>query len=180
MTAEDEAFAALVDEHGILRADAELALPEPSYVVFSQRPDAALDLAVLRRNAERFFKTTVGITVPKRYAYDVPLRDAARFVVAPSDVAGGVRLCVGRPTDDRELTLADAADLRAGRAGMFELARRCPTTWFIERNGDDDRTALLLAAVFSTTFLGPIYDGDKLFAVRTARTLLESSARPYR
>lgn len=180
MTAEDESFAALLDARGILRQDAVLEPPVPAYVVFAQRNDAALDLALLRRNAERWFKTTVGVTVPKRYEHDFPLRDAARFVVAPSEIPGGVRLCVGRLTDERDLDRADAADRNAGRAGMFDLARRCGATWHIERLGEDDRTALLLAAVFSTTLLGPICDGERLFAVRTARAMLETPARPYR
>ena len=179
MSAEDEAFATLLDDHGLLRSDARLDPPPRSFIVFAQRPDARLELGTLRANAERWFGTTVGITVPKRYTYDWPARDAARFVIAPSEVGGGVRMALGRPTDERDLARADEADLRAGRAGMFELARRCPTTWHIERIGDDDRTALLLAAVFSTTVLGPIFDGERLFAVRTARAMLESNAAHY-
>lgn len=180
MSAEDEAFATLLDENGLLREDAALEPPSRSFVVFAQRPDARLEIAALRTNAERWFKTTVGLTVPKRYSYDWPARDAARIVVAPSEIAGGVRLCFGRPTDERDLARADEADLRGGRAGMFDLARRCRTTWHVERLGDDDRTALLLAAVFSTTLLGPIFDGDRLFAVRTARAMLEAPGTPYR
>lgn len=180
MSAEDEAFAALLDGHGLLRDDAALDPPERAFIVFAQRPDARLEIAALRTHAERWFKTTIGLTVPKRYTYDWPTRDAARIVVAPSEIAGGVRLCFGRPTDERDLARADAADLRAGRAGMFDLARRCATTWHIERTSDDDRTALLLAAIFSTTVLGPIFDGERLFAVRTARTMLEGTNSPYR
>jgi hypothetical protein len=180
MSTEDETFAALLDAHGILRADAVLPAPAPAYVVFSQRSHAGLDEAALRANAERYFGTTVGFTVRKRFPEGWPERDAVRVVVAPSAIAGGVRLALGGPTDASDLDRADAADLRAGRAGMFDLARRCPTVWHVERLGEDDRTALLLAAVLSTTLLGPIFDGERLFAVRTARSLLEAPARAYR
>ncbi len=180
MSTDDEAFAALLDERGILRDDATIAPPSRAYLVFAQREHAGLDEAALRVSAERYFGTTVGFTVRKRFGDAWPLRDAARVVVAPSTIAGGVRLVVGGSVDERDLDRADAADLRAGRAGMFDLARRCSTAWHVERLGEDDRTALLLAAVLSTVLLGPIFDGEKLFAVRTARALLEAPARAYR
>ncbi|CAN5596425.1 hypothetical protein BH09MYX1_BH09MYX1_19450 [soil metagenome] len=178
MSVDDEAFAELLGEDGILRSDVELTPPDPAFIVFAQRPDARLEPSTLRANAERFFGTTVGLTVPKRYNYAWPMLDAARIVVAPSAIAGGVRLCFGRPTDEHDLFRADEADLRAGRNGMYDLARRCKTTWHVARTSDDDRTALLLAAVISTTFLGPIFDGDRLFAVRTARVMLETAGSP--
>lgn len=179
MTA-DEAIARLLDARGVLREDARVSPPSSAYLVFSQRPNAGLDVAGLRTTAERFFGTTVGLMVPKRYERDWPSTDVAQIVVAPSSIAGGTRFVFGRPVDEADFAAADEADLRAGRAGMIELARRCPTTWHVERLSAEDPTALLVAAIFSTTFLGPIFDGESLFAVRTARARLERAASAYR
>ena len=104
-----------------------------------------------------------------------PVRDAARVVVAPSaTVPGGVRLCIGRRTQKKDLVLARTVDDLAGPAGLYDLAKRCEMVWRIEQSGTDDRTSLLLAAVFASTMLGPILTKKALFGVRTARKILEA------
>ena len=175
MTQADELFAILLDPNGVLRRNATLQDPEPAILVFAQGHEARLDAGALRATAERYFATTVGFTVPKRYVAPFPERDAARVVVAPSTtVPGGVRLCLGRRTQKEDLLLAEAIDKQQGPAGLYELAKRCQTVWRIEQSGDDDRTSLLLAAVFASTMLGPILTKKSLFGVRTARKMLEA------
>lgn len=94
-------------------------------------------------------------------------------MVAPSNLPGGVRLCVGRRTTKEDLLLAETVDKLQGPAGLYDLAKRCETVWRIERSDENDRTSLLLAAVFASTMLGPICTKTSLFGVRTARRLLE-------
>ena len=173
MSQADELFAMMLDPHGVLRRNATLADPDPALLVFAQGRDARLDALALRTTAERYFGTTVGLTVPKRYVEPFPERDAARLVVAPSNLPGGVRLCVGRRTTKEDLLLAETVDKLQGPAGLYDLAKRCETVWRIERSGENDRTSLLLAAVFASTMLGPICTKTSLFGVRTARKLLE-------
>ena len=176
MSQADELFEMMLDPNGVLRRNATIADPDPMLMVFSQGHDARLDVEALRATAERFFGTTVGFTVPKRYVDPYPVRDAARVIVAPSAIPGGVRLCVGRRTQKEDLRLAEAVDKLQGPAGLYELAKRCETVWRIERTDEDDRTSLLLAAVFASTMLGPICTKTSLFGVRTARKLLEGPA----
>jgi hypothetical protein len=181
---DDEAFRAQLGKDGLLRPDAALTPPDPSqaYVVFAQRPDARLEIAQLRQHAERFFGTTLGLTVPKMYGGEWPETDAATVVLGPSTVPGGVRLCFGHPRVDAELDAAQAAELRNGFTGMFDLAKRCPTTWLVAVESQIDRTALLLAAIFASVVLGPILSpgGGELFGVRTARAKLEEMGESYR
>ena len=57
---------------------------------------------------------------------------------------------------------------------MYDLAeRRCGSIWIVEREGPEDRTALVLAAVIASVCLGPILGDGALFGVRTARVMLE-------
>lgn len=176
----EERFRALLDEHGLLRADA-LAAParRSCFTVFAQREDAALDVAALRTHAERFFDAKLGLTVEKRYGEPPPPSvDAARIVVATADpTTSGTRLCYARPTDPDDLAAAEAAEAAQATYGMAALARRCRTVWLVERvpeHDGDDRVALLVAAVLASALLGPILAprGDELFGVRTARTKL--------
>jgi hypothetical protein len=181
---DDETFRSSVGPNGVLRPGTALSAPDPSqaYVVFAQRPDARFELVQLRQNAERFFGTTLGLTIPKTYAGEWPDTDAAMVVLGPSAVPGGVRFCWGHPRGDAELDAAQAAETRAGYSGMFDLARRCQTTWLIAVESSLDRTALLLAAIFASVLLGPILSpgGESLFGVRTARMKLEESGDTYR
>jgi hypothetical protein len=180
----DEAFHALLDEHGMLRGDATLAPPDPTaaYMVFAQRPDAGLDIVPVAHHAERFFGAELALTVPKRSPFGPPRVDAALVRLAPSNVPGGTRLCYGRPSTESDLDRAHRAEMRVGYTGLFDLARRCPTVWLIVTEADADPTALLLAAIFASVMLGPIVspDGTALFGVRTARQKLEEMATSYR
>jgi hypothetical protein len=181
----DEAsFRALLDRDGLLRADA-LAPPDraSAYTCFAQRDDATLDVDTIRRNAEQFFRTKLGLTVEKQYGPGVVPIDAARVVVASDDSgASGTRLCYGRPTDPSDLAAAEAAERAQKTHGMALLAQRCGTVWLVVRESDDDRAALTIAAIFASTMLGPILspDGREVFGVRTARMKLEGQQRPYR
>lgn len=180
---DDELFRSSVGKDGVLRPGTALSAPDPSqsYVVFAQRPDARFELSQLRQHAERFFGTTLGLTVEKKYGGEWPETDAALVVLGPSAVPGGVRFCWGHPRTDGELAAAQAAEMRTGYTGMLDLARRCPTTWRIAIESQGDRTALLLAAIFASVLLGPILSPEgALFGVRTARTKLEESGEAYR
>jgi hypothetical protein len=174
---EDE-FRALLDDRGVVRAGA-LAPPDAggAYTVFAQRPDARLDVPALKAQAARFFDAKVGLTVDKRYLAP-PDVDAARVVISTAEPAGsGTRLCYGRPSTEADRARADTAERAQGTYGLALLARRCPTVWLVVRQpaaGDEDRAALMLAAILASLLLGPILSpsGDRIFGVRTARELL--------
>jgi hypothetical protein len=178
-----EGFLKLVDGEGILRPDAMEALsPAESLTVFSQRPDARIELSVWKRHAEEFFGTRLGLTLDKRYPEGFPAIDAAPVVLSPRDgEADGVRLCYGRPRTAEDLRAAEDADMRAGNTGLGLLARRCPSVWLVATEGESDRTALLIAAIVASVVLGPILSPEQaLFGVKTARGRLEKLAGPYR
>ncbi len=181
----EEAFRALVDPStGVLRPGA-LAAPDRSsaYAVFTQRPDAALDIEALKNQALRFFKTKIGLTIDKRYGAFIPDTDAARVVVASDDgTASGTRLVFGRPVHPSDLVAAEEAERTQNSNGMALLAQRCPMLWLVVQETNDDRVALTIAAIFASVFLGPVLSpkGDELFGVRTARMKLEGRSAPYR
>lgn len=169
----EEAFRALLDERGILRPG-ELAPPERSaaYAVFVQRKSAAIDVAALKSHAAKFFETKLGLTVDKHYRDEGPREDAARIVIAGPEA--GTRLCFARPVEPVDLAAAESAERAQGTFGMALLAQRCPTLWLIERESEDDRVALTIAAILASALLGPILSprGNELFGVRTARLKL--------
>jgi hypothetical protein len=180
---DEEAFRALLDGHGLLRPGALRApAPEEAYTVFAQRTDVELDTGALRRNAERFFGTTLGPTVQKRYQGGVPEEDAIRLVVAPSNVPGGVRLCFGRPATGDDWARARAAETACGAGGLADLAERCRIVWLVRLEAHADPTALLLATILASALLGPIVppDGSEIFGVRTARMRLDERPHGYR
>ncbi|MBX3228221.1 MAG: hypothetical protein KIT84_26650 [Labilithrix sp.] len=179
---DEQTFRELLDPRGILRPGA-LAPPPLSagYTVFAQPGTAALDVEALKARAARFFGAKLGLTVEKKYGFDMPTADAARIVLAADDgTAAGTRLCYGRPVERSDLDAAERGDPNA--TGMFLLAQRCPTLWIVSREMDDDRVALTIAAVMASILLGPILSpgGDELFGVKTARLKLEARAAPYR
>jgi hypothetical protein len=165
---EAEAFRALLDDDGILRADAHFEATASSLLVFAQRSDARIELAAWRARAEGFFGTTIGLTVPKTYR-TFPDVDVAQIVVAP----GGVRLLYSRPATSADHALAEEAERASEMGGMSRLAERCKQVWLVEKEGSGDKTALLLAAIMASVLLGPIVDGLEIFGVRGARTRLE-------
>jgi hypothetical protein len=148
------------------------------FAVFSQRPDARIDVAEWNRYAERFLGARVGLTVDKRYDAEPPPHDAAEVVVAPRGDRGspsfssGTRGCWSRPRTDDDVRAAREA-AQAG-AGLVDLACRCPQVWLIATSGDDDGIALRLAAVLAGVMLGPILSprGLALFGPKTARERL--------
>lgn len=180
----EEAFRALLDEHGILR-HGSLAPPERSaaFTVFAQRTDAAIDIAALTTQAHRFFGAKLGLTVDKRYGITSPESDAARFVLASDDGStSGTRLCFGRRADADDYAAAELAERAQQTYGMSLLAQRCKTVWLVTCEIADDRVALTIAALLASAWLGPILapSGGELFGVRTARMKLEGQPRPYR
>ena len=180
----EEAFRALLDDRGVLRAGA-LARPdrETCFSVFAQRSDAALDIEAIKRQAQQFFATKIGLTVDKRYDDVPPAADAARIVVASADAgASGTRLVYGCAVDPSDLVAADEAERAIGTYGLALLARRCKTIWTIVPESDDDRAALAIAAILASALLGPILSpgGKEIYGVRGARLKLEGRAPPYR
>ncbi len=171
----DEEFAALLDREGLLRSNAGFEPPptDRSLIVFAQRNDARVELESWRSQAERFFKTTLGLTATKTYAQAFPETDLARVVIAPSKVPGGTRTAFSRRAGESDWVRAEAAERASLMGGMGLLARRCGQLWIIERENDDDRTALLLAAILASVLLGPIVVGEEIFGVRGARERLE-------
>jgi hypothetical protein len=180
----EEAFRELLDPRGILRPG---ALPQPdrskSYAIFAQRPDVRLDIEGLKRQADQFFATKIGMTVDKQYGDLAPAVDAARLVVSGTDgSASGTRLCYGRAVDPSDLAAAEEAERAIGTYGLALLAQRCKTIWTVVPETDDDRAALTIAAILASTLLGPILSpgGREIIGVRSARLKLEGRASPYR
>jgi hypothetical protein len=180
----EEAFRELLDDRGLLRSGA-LAEPERSrsYAVFAQSPLVRLDVEGLKHKASQFFQTKIGLTVDKHYGAESPLRDAARVVIASDDPStSGTRLVYGRAVDPADLAAAEEAERAIGTYGLALLAQRCKTLWLIATEADDDRVALVLAAILASAFLGPILSpsGQEILGVRSARLKLEGRASPYR
>lgn len=183
-TLSEERFRNCLDAHGILRPGA-LSAPDAhsAFAVYAQRTDAALDMSALKTHAARFFGAKLGLTTPKDYGKTPPLFDAANVVLASDDGrTSGTRLCFGRPADERDRAVADAAERAQNTYGMALLAARCPTIWLVSHDTESDRVALTIAAILASVLLGPILSpsGDELFGVRTARLKLEGSSGPYR
>jgi len=153
---------------------------EPAaYTVFAQRSDARFEAAEWDLRARRFFEARIGLATPKSYDGTPPTHDDGGVVIARGDAAGTIRRVVARPREPRDLEDAEAADARAGSPGLGLLARRCAYVFRVECVNDDDRDALLLAAVLASVMLGPILApaGDRIFGVKTARALLERPPR---
>ena len=180
----EEAFRASLDERGILRPGA-LTAPDRvrSYAIFAQRPDVWLDIGAIKRQAEQFFGTKIGMTVDKHYGDVAPAVDAARIVVSGADgTASGTRLCYGRAVEPSDLAAAEEAERAIGTCGLALLAQRCKTIWTVVPEAEDDRAALTIAAILASALLGPILSpgGQEIIGVRSARLKLEGRASPYR
>ena len=150
------------------------------YLVFGQSTDVRTDIVSWNAHATRFFGTRIGLTSDERRGDDPSLlsSDPIVFVVAPHDEAPGLRSTFARPRDPEDLSLAEAADARAGGTGLALVARRCGVVWLVVREALPDRLALRLAAILASVLLGPILDASagELFGVKTARAKLESAA----
>lgn len=166
----------LYDADGILReTERARATPAHAYLVFVQRFDARFAVPELEAQAARFFSTKLGLMAPKRARAAPPLVDHARFAVAMGeDARAEVRAVLLRAAGPADHTLALTLENERGATGLGGLARRCQYVAEIERLAADDRAALLLAAIFASTHLGPIVDveGRDLFGVKTARVRL--------
>ena len=135
--------------------------------VFAQDDSPRLRAREWQHNASRFFETDLEIREP---------RDAmAKLAIGPA-----VRGILGRLREENDLR--DALDAENARGnGMYDLAeRRCGSVWVVEREGPDDRTALVIAAVIASVCLGPILGDGALFGVRTAREKIDELGSPYR
>ena len=180
----EEAFRALLDARGVLRADAGLAPPErdATYAVFAQRTDARLDIDALRSQAAQFFATKLGVTVEKQYGALSPQVDAVRIVVAGADASAcGTRLCYGRPVVWDDLAAANEAEQVMKTYGLALLAKRCGMIWLIASGsggGSGDRVALTIAGILASVVLGPIVTPGRrqIFGVKGARLELEADA----
>jgi len=145
------------------------------YTVFAQRSDARFEVNEWDQRARRFFDAKVGLATPKTYDASPPTRDEGGVVLARHEEVGTIRHVVARPREARDLEDAEAADARVGSPGLGLLARRCGYVFLVETVSDDDRDALLLAAILASVMLGPILtpERDRIFGVKTARALLE-------
>jgi hypothetical protein len=144
-------------------------------LVFAQPAMPRVDVDAWNAHATRFFATRLGLAEVKRDGPgEPPWTEPTRLVVAPDGQAAGIRTIAARPSDERDLAMAAATETRAAGSGLALLARRCPTIWRVDRDGDDDALALRLAAILASLLLGPILDpsGPDIFGVKTARERL--------
>jgi hypothetical protein len=164
-----------LDDEGLLLPGAfdELAAAR-SYLVFSQQPDARIDVAAWRAHAQRFFASELHLSVPKRYAAVAPAVDGAHLALVPRNGEPTHRVVLLRGRSDADLAAAEAA---SGGAGLAGLAKRCPTVVLVKLEGDPDQAGLLVAALVSSVSLGPILTPDRgrIFGARTARLEAEAS-----
>ncbi len=144
-------------------------------MVFAQRSDARLDVSAISGQARRFFATELGLMAEKNYGDVPPVSDDADVVVSGPDANAGVRRCSARPVTAEDLEKAASAEMRVTYTGLSGLAKRCGYVWLVSAEGPTDVTALLIAAIFASVFLGPILapDESELFGVKTARLKLE-------
>ena len=131
-------------------------------------PGVSPDPAVLAEQARRFFRDLL----------PAPLGSPG----SPGSLEP--RAIAVRPATEEVWTAAERAEERTGAAasGLSRLARRCATVMRVACASEDDRGALLLAAVIASVHLGPILDParERIFGVRTARATLERSSRKDR
>lgn len=144
-------------------------------MVFAQRSDARLDVNAISGQARRFFATELGLMAEKKYEDLPPVTDEAEVVVSGQGGNAGVRRCYGRPVTAEDLEKAASAEMRVTYTGLSGLAKRCGYVWLVSAEGPSDVTALLIAAILASVFLGPILAPDEaeLFGVKTARLKLE-------
>jgi len=138
-----------------------------SWLVFSQDDTPRLRVREWQQNASRFFET------------ELQVRES-QGVVAKLAVGPAAREIRGRVREENDLRDALEAENARGN-GMYDLAeRRCGSVWIVEREGPEDRTALVIAAVIASVCLGPILGDGALFGVRTAREKIDELGSPYR
>ena len=135
--------------------------------VFAQDDSPRLRVREWQHNARQFFETELDI----RESHGL----VAKLAVGPA-----VREVRGRAREENDLRDAIEAENARGN-GMYDLAeRRCGSIWLVEREGPEDRAALVIAAVIASVCLGPILGDGGLFGVRTAREKIDELGSPYR
>ena len=135
--------------------------------VFAQDASPRLRAREWEHNAKQFFETELEIREP-------------HGVVAKLAIGPAAREIRGRLRDEDDLREALEAENARGN-GMYDLAeRRCGSIWIVEREGPEDRTALVIATVIASVCLGPILGDGALFGVRTAREKISELGSPYR
>lgn len=138
-----------------------------SWRVFAQDDSPRLRVREWQHNARQFFQT------------ELELRES-HGVVAKLAIGPAAREISGRLREEDDLRDALEAENARGN-GMYDLAeRRCGSIWLVEREGPEDRTALVIAAVIASVCLGPILGDGALFGVRTAREKIDELGSPYR
>lgn len=142
--------------------------------VFAQQPEPRVDVVAWNAHATRFLATRIGLSAPPADPADE--RAWTTFVVAPEGAEPGLVSARGRLRTGEDLALAQAADDRAGPAGLALLARRCDTVWLVARRDDADVLALRLAVILAGVLLGPILDVTRgvLIGAKSARQRLET------
>lgn len=135
--------------------------------VFAQDDSPRLRLREWQHNARRFFETELEVSESHGSIAKLAIGPASR------EIRGRVR---------EEDDLRDALEAENARGnGMYDLAeRRCGSIWLVEREGPEDRAALVIAAVIASVCLGPILGDGALFGVRTAREKIDELGSPYR
>ena len=138
-----------------------------SWRVFSQDAAPRLRLREWQHNARQFFETELEAI-------------ESHGLTAKLGVGPQARQIRGRARDENDLRDAIEAENARGN-GMYDLAeRRCGSVWIVEREGPEDRAALVIAAVIASVCLGPIFGDGALFGVRTAREKIDELGSPYR
>jgi hypothetical protein len=138
-----------------------------SWRVFAQDDSPRLRTREWQHNARQFFETELEIKDP-------------HGVIAKLAIGPAAREISGRRREENDLRDALEAENARGN-GMYDLAeRRCGSIWLVEREGPEDRAALVIAAVIASVCLGPILGDGALFGVRTAREKIDELGSPYR
>ena len=128
--------------------------------VFAQDDSPRLRVREWQHNAKQFFDATIELA-------------SSQSTTAKLSIGAQTREIRGRIREENDLR--DAIEVESAREnGMYDLAeRRCGSIWIVEREGPEDRTALVIAAVIASVCLGPILGDGALFGVRTAREKLD-------
>jgi hypothetical protein len=152
---------------------------EGYFGIWAQR--GRFDEQAWNAHAQKFFQTQVGFSHPRnapasQLDVDDAQDDAAWVVVASKGVAPGrVWAYLTRKTAADDAKLAEA-EQRYGLPGMLALAQRCSHIFWVPATSDVDRTALTLAAMLASLYLGPILPPSArgTFGVQSARRTLAS------
>jgi len=160
----------LLDARGVLREGAEVPPAADGFLVLGQATPPPFDIATLRAYASRFLGAKLGLSAEKRG--EAPAHDLAFVLVHHEGVAATVAV-EARASTEADRALARRAEGGA-RAGLGDLAARCPRAFVVHAAPGEARAALLVACVLAGTSLGPIVhlDGSAIYGVKSARERL--------